>query len=50
VKYRTYSIAIVSGDGLKFLTVVAVDIPAAVADIQEAYAQPEIVCITQVTQ
>ena len=36
-KYVTFKVTIVSGESLKFLTVVACDIPAAHADIQAAY-------------
>lgn len=36
-KYTAFTVSIVSGNGLKFLTVVACDINAAHADIRAAY-------------
>ena len=43
---NTYQIAIVSAAGLKFIDVVAVDLQAAIADVEEAFFQPEIVSVS----
>jgi hypothetical protein len=46
--YRTYNISIVSGDSLRFLSVCAISMQAAIADVKEAYAEGvEIVSIFQ---
>jgi hypothetical protein len=46
--YHTYNISIVSGDSLKFLSVCAISIQAATADVKETYAEGvEIVSISQ---
>jgi hypothetical protein len=43
--YTTFEVSIKSGDALKFIRVVACDIPAAHADIRAAYGDDvEIVC------
>ncbi len=48
-KYVTFKVTIVSGEALKFITVVACDIASAHADIQAAYGENvEIVSTGQV--
>jgi hypothetical protein len=48
MSYHTYNISIVARDSLRFLSVCAISIQAAVADVKEAYADGvEIVSISQ---
>lgn len=47
MRYYSFEVSIASNDGLKFLSVVAVSVDAARADIREAYGPDvDIVCIT----
>lgn len=46
MKYNTFEIAIATDDGLDFLSVVACDLSAALADVNEAYSSPDIVSVT----
>lgn len=46
MNYSTFEIAIVgANEMLRFLEVVAIDMQAAIADVQEAFFQPEIVSV-----
>jgi hypothetical protein len=48
MSYHTYNISIVAGNSLRFLSVCAISILAAIADVKEAYADGvEIVSISQ---
>lgn len=44
--YKTYEISFACGDSLKFVEVVAIDMQAALADVEEAYNGLECVSIS----